>query len=365
MQFSKGQKRKGSRARCRVCVESSRVESSHVKQCPKCKETKPKKLFSLWRGPLATIRCTDCARKEQAVKEAAKKEVERKEQEEELARKQKFWKTRCKMPTFEYPLQTTSDHYCEGKEEVPQRPTLKYREREGSEEALVGIHDLLFLFTQAGEETLRLNRAIMGFVVFVKKEEEEAQSDEEQSYSSPVHGAVLIDKSLKKDLEEQWTDWNFDMEGESSFEVTDTDDPLQYQELRPYGGWEHNGTIYTVDEPIVLPYGNEGPRYWIKPHQSAYRKTVPTEIAAAQKMIEEYQSGESVELKWLSKIPNVSLPEEVSRLISVFASCKPPPALILQKGDLVLEFPWMMDHYGPETYIEFLVARPRSDSRAS
>ncbi|CAB9506017.1 expressed unknown protein [Seminavis robusta] len=252
-----------------------------------------------------------------------------------------------KMPTFQYPLETDDDEirYDSDDEEIeqPDRPSLEY-ELIASKETLVGTHDLIFFFTQTSLQGRDLNQAILGTVEFTKQDDS-------------VLGKVMIDKSIKWDLEWHWPDWELRMTGDSTFEITNIDHPLQCPHTQNEEDLEFNGNVYTVNTPIVLPYAKS--EFWeLKSHQLAYNNSVPIDTEAAQKVIDEYESGKALRLKWLSKIPGINLPEKAEQLISQFASSKPPPALILQKGDIVLNFPWDEDNFGG--YVEYLVARPRS-----
>jgi hypothetical protein len=95
-------------------------------------------------------------------------------------------------------------------------------------------------------------------------------------------------------------------------------------------------------------------------HKLRYHKSIPCDVTEARQVIQNYHSGASVDLKWLSKLP-LQLPPDVTRRISLFATAKPPPAMMLEKGDLVLEFAWL-DGGGHcwDSYYEYLVARPRT-----
>jgi hypothetical protein len=74
---------------------------------------------------------------------------------------------------------------------------------------------------------------------------------------SLILGTVQLDNSVKRDLEQQWTDWKLQMTRDFKFKVLNRDSPYQdeglLEQYKDYStGEEDIGTISVMTRPLVL-----------------------------------------------------------------------------------------------------------------
>lgn len=271
------------------------------------------------------------------------------------------------MPTYlppgQYPIweamsdEEDEDEDEEGDEEDDDdmEPSLELEYKEGDElpslASLVGTYDLIFYYSLHSEPDWKYNRATKGTLTLEKHQGKDVNDD-----PLSLKGLVVVDDSVKKDLEPHYVDWEFKVTKKTinndrfDLDITNPAEDfwVPWQEIALQDAKESEegngcipGTIKVLrsrhalrfmPEKQALENGSISPdrlKLEIK-----YAKSIKFENdQEAEKILAECEKGQ----RYQSLEKKMNLPEQ---------ELKPPPVLFLEENDLHLMFDWNSEETG-------------------